>query len=207
MEKVTIVPRGRALGVTQFSEDDRFNLPEHYVRARLAVALGGRAGEQLTLGEVSSGAENDLEVATAYARRMVERWGMGDKLGPGGRPGYSALSAPRPSICEGPPGPRARPAPGLVLGKPSCAAGEAPSRGKETWAALDSLAEALVERETVDRSEVDAIVAQAEGPGHQNPLDNPRALRARALCGLPGYRSRSHAATIRAAGLAIQIGG
>jgi cell division protease FtsH len=82
LEKVTIVPRGRALGVTQFSEDDRFNLPEHYVRARLAVALGGRAGEQLTLGEVSSGAENDLEVATAYARRMVERWGMGEKLGP-----------------------------------------------------------------------------------------------------------------------------
>jgi cell division protease FtsH len=50
LEKVTIVPRGRALGVTQFSEDDRSNLPEHYVRARLAVALGGRAGEQLTLG-------------------------------------------------------------------------------------------------------------------------------------------------------------
>src|SRR4030081_1220892 len=82
LEKVTIVPRGRALGVTQFSEDDRFNLPEHYVRARLAVALGGRAGEQLMLGEVSSGAENDLEVATTYARRMVERWGMGEKLGP-----------------------------------------------------------------------------------------------------------------------------
>ncbi len=82
VEKVTIVPRGRALGVTQFSEDDRFNIPEHYVRARLAVALGGRAGEQLVLGEVSSGAENDLEVATNFARRMVERWGMGERLGP-----------------------------------------------------------------------------------------------------------------------------
>jgi cell division protease FtsH len=81
--KVTIVPRGRALGVTQFlPEGDRRNLPRTYLMERLAVALGGRSAEELALGEITTGAQNDLKEATQLARRMVSEWGMGDQTGP-----------------------------------------------------------------------------------------------------------------------------
>ncbi|HEX5483355.1 MAG TPA: ATP-dependent zinc metalloprotease FtsH [Terriglobia bacterium] len=83
VEQVTIIPRGRALGATeQMPEEDHYNLSESYLRDRIAVMLGGRSSEKLLLGEVSSGAENDLQQATRLARCMVSRWGMSDKLGP-----------------------------------------------------------------------------------------------------------------------------
>jgi cell division protease FtsH len=81
--KVTIVPRGRSLGVTQFQpEGDRRNIPRTYLIERLAVALGGRTAEELALGEITTGAENDLKEATRLARRMVTEFGMGEKTGP-----------------------------------------------------------------------------------------------------------------------------
>src|SRR5437588_7534610 len=81
--KVTIVPRGRALVVTQFlPEGDRRNYPRTYLMERLAVALGGRSSEELALGDITSGAENDLKEATQLARRMVSEWGMGEQTGP-----------------------------------------------------------------------------------------------------------------------------
>jgi cell division protease FtsH len=81
--KVTIVPRGRSLGVTQFRpEDDRRNFPRTYLVERLAVALGGRSAEELALGDITTGAENDLKEATQLARRMVSEWGMGEQTGP-----------------------------------------------------------------------------------------------------------------------------
>lgn len=80
--KVTIVPRGRSLGVTQFlPEDDRHNYSRSYLMERLAVALGGRTAEEVMLGEITSGAENDLKEATRLARRMVTEWGMGESTG------------------------------------------------------------------------------------------------------------------------------
>ena len=80
--KVTIVPRGRSLGVTQFlPEDDRHNYARSYRLERLAVALGGRTGEEVALAEITSGAENDLKEATKLARRMVTEWGMGEQTG------------------------------------------------------------------------------------------------------------------------------
>ena len=83
VQKVTIVPRGQALGVTyQVPLDDRHNYGEAYLRARIAGALGGRAAEALVLGAVSTGAENDLQQATAVARQMVTRWGMSPRVGP-----------------------------------------------------------------------------------------------------------------------------
>ncbi len=83
VRKVTIVPRGRALGVTvQSPVDDRFNYSEDYLRARIVGALGGRAAEQLVYNAVTTGAENDLQQVTVIAREMVVRWGMSPKLGP-----------------------------------------------------------------------------------------------------------------------------
>ena len=78
VHKVTIVPRGQALGVTaQLPGEDRYNYTRTYLMARLLVMLGGRAAEELALGDITTGAENDLKQATFLARRMIARWGMG----------------------------------------------------------------------------------------------------------------------------------
>jgi cell division protease FtsH len=83
VRKVTIVPRGRALGVTvQSPVDDRFNYSEEYLRARIVGALGGRAAEELVFHSATTGAENDLQQVTNIAREMVARWGMSQKVGP-----------------------------------------------------------------------------------------------------------------------------
>ena len=83
VKKVTIVPRGQALGVTlQSPVDDRFNYGEDYLRARMVGALGGRAAERLIYGVVTTGAENDLQQVTRIAHEMVVRWGMSPKVGP-----------------------------------------------------------------------------------------------------------------------------
>jgi cell division protease FtsH len=81
--KVTIVPRGQALGGThQIPEHERHTMPEEYLRDRLAVMLGGRVAEKELLGSLSSGADNDIHQATQLARAMVSRWGMSDEVGP-----------------------------------------------------------------------------------------------------------------------------
>ena len=80
--KVTIVPRGQALGVTQYSPlDDRYNYSKEYLESQLVTALGGRAAEQVAIGQITTGAENDLQRVTAIARQMVSRWGMSERLG------------------------------------------------------------------------------------------------------------------------------
>ncbi|HXZ05321.1 MAG TPA: ATP-dependent zinc metalloprotease FtsH [Ktedonobacteraceae bacterium] len=80
--KVTIVPRGQALGVTQYSPlDDRYNYSKEYLEAQLVTALGGRAAEEVAIGHITTGAENDLQRVTAIARQMVTRWGMSERLG------------------------------------------------------------------------------------------------------------------------------
>jgi cell division protease FtsH len=82
VNKVTIIPRGRALGVTeQMPGEDQYNYSQEYLLARLAVLLGGRVSEEIALKSITTGAENDLAEATRLARRMITRWGMGS-LGP-----------------------------------------------------------------------------------------------------------------------------
>lgn len=82
VHRVTIVPRGQALGVTyQRPLTDRYNYPEAYLRAKIIGILGGRAAEEVVYGTKTTGAENDIEQATAIARQMVTRWGMSEKLG------------------------------------------------------------------------------------------------------------------------------
>ena len=82
VHKITIIPHGRALGVTeQLPSADRYNYDHAYLLARLDVMLGGRVAEALAVGDVTTGAENDLVQATRLARRMITRWGMGG-LGP-----------------------------------------------------------------------------------------------------------------------------
>ena len=83
IHKVTIIPRGRALGVTQqLPDDDRHYYPRSYLMSRLAVLLGGRVAERLVFGDLSTGAQNDLKVVTELAEKMVCQWGMSDAVGP-----------------------------------------------------------------------------------------------------------------------------
>ena len=83
VHKVTIIPRGRALGITQqLPEEDRYTYTKEYLLDRLAVLFGGRVAEELALGTISTGAGNDIERATEIARKMVAEWGMSEKIGP-----------------------------------------------------------------------------------------------------------------------------
>ncbi|MDQ2907135.1 MAG: ATP-dependent zinc metalloprotease FtsH [Chloroflexota bacterium] len=83
VSKVTIVPRGQALGVTQYTPlDDRYNYSQSYLEAQLVTALGGRAAEEVAIGRITTGAENDLQRVTAIAYQMVTRWGMSAIFGP-----------------------------------------------------------------------------------------------------------------------------
>ena len=83
VHKVTIIPRGRALGVTmQLPIDEKHGYTKEYIEGRLAILMGGRAAEELIFNELTTGAGNDIEQATQIARKMVCEWGMSDVLGP-----------------------------------------------------------------------------------------------------------------------------
>jgi cell division protease FtsH len=83
VHKVTIIPRGRALGLTQqIPLDDRYNYKKDFLENMIAICLGGRISEEITMGHITTGAENDLETATELARKMVCEWGMSQAVGP-----------------------------------------------------------------------------------------------------------------------------
>ncbi len=83
VHKVTIIPRGRALGVTmQLPEEDRYSHDREYLLARIAVLMGGRIAEEIFMKQMTTGASNDFEQATELAQKMVARWGMSEELGP-----------------------------------------------------------------------------------------------------------------------------
>ncbi len=82
VHKVTIIPRGRALGVTmQLPVEDRYSHDRNFLLSRIAVLMGGRVAEEIFMGQMTTGAANDFEQATDMARNMVARWGMSDELG------------------------------------------------------------------------------------------------------------------------------
>jgi cell division protease FtsH len=83
LHKVTIIPRGMALGVTQqLPLEEKHNYTRDQIDARIAVSMGGRIAEEMTFGQITTGAQNDIEQATEMARKMVCEWGMSDALGP-----------------------------------------------------------------------------------------------------------------------------
>jgi len=164
VHKVTILPRGRALGVTQqLPEDDRYHYPRAYLVNRLCVALGGRVAERLVFNDISSGAQSDLKHVTELAEKMVCQWGMSEKIG--------AMTFPRGEE---------HPFLGMKLAEEKTFSEEMAwlidqeiaaliraAEGKSTELIggnrpkLDALAHALLEEETLTGERVDEILAAA----------------------------------------------
>ena len=158
--KVTILPAGRALGVTeQLPENERRIYPESYLRDSLAIRLGGQAAERLALGEISSGAANDLAGATQLAIRMVREFGMSPRLGP---IGYSddgpQYLGPQQISSRG----YAEETQRLIDAEVERLLKEADERAAELLrsrrTALDEVVGLLLERETIDGEDLMAIV-------------------------------------------------
>lgn len=158
VNRVSIVPRGRALGVTyQRPDADRYNYPEAYLRAKIIGILGGRTAEELVYGTKTTGAENDIEQATNLARKMVTRWGMSEKLG-------MVQLAPRENpylnIMDGFGGekPFSDETARLIDAEVLRILGESHEEARRLLLAhrkqLDALAEALLARETLDEREI-----------------------------------------------------
>ena len=162
------MPRGQALGVTyQRPDSDRHNYPEAYLRARIVGTLGGRAAEEIVYGTKTTGAESDIEQATALARQMVTRWGMSERLGLvqlaprenpylSGAGGYAGAgrSARRPRKPS----------------MPRCCKiiGESHDEAKRLLSAhrqqLDALVDALLSRETLNEQEILEVTGLPPAP-------------------------------------------
>ena len=101
VRKVSIIPRGMALGVTMSApEADRFNYDQAYLRSKILVALGGRVAEEVVYGNITTGAESDIQQLTGIARGMVTRWGMSDAIGPIAVDGQSPNGMLLPGAAE-----------------------------------------------------------------------------------------------------------
>ncbi|HEX2192267.1 MAG TPA: ATP-dependent zinc metalloprotease FtsH [Acidimicrobiales bacterium] len=177
VRKISIIPRGHALGVTfQTPEADRYGYSAGYLLGRIAGALGGRAAEQLVYGEVTTGAESDLEQATRLARQMVGRWGMSPSVGP-----VSVLPGPGQQPTLGFDGNEPAPATReLVDAEVRRVLEEANERARRTLAEhrsnLESLVEALLAAETLDADDAYRAAGIARpAPGEQGGVEQPPA--------------------------------
>jgi cell division protease FtsH len=162
VRKISIIPRGLALGVTFAAPDaDRFNYSEQELLAKIKVALGGRAAEEIVFGDLTTGAESDIQQLTQIARHMVGRWGMSERIG---------VVAVIPADGQGPL------LPGAAEVSPETqqllddevrrivheAREEVLTLLRDHRAQLDALAEALLEHETLDQP--DAYAAAGIDP-------------------------------------------
>ncbi len=165
IHKVSIIPRGMAMGVTQqLPEEDRHFYPKSYLMNKLAVALGGRAAEKIVLNDVSTGAQNDLKEASSLAEKMVAQWGMSDKVGPVslGRgeehPFLGKELAQHKRYSEDMAWLMDQEIQKLII--------DAESRAEEILRAkrkvLDRLAETLIKEEILDRDDVERIISASD---------------------------------------------
>jgi cell division protease FtsH len=170
VRKVSIVPRGRALGVTfQSPENDRYGYDTAYLLGRIVGALGGRAAEEIVYGSVTTGAESDLEQVTRIAKAMVGRWGMSDQIGL-----VSVLPADGEQVFPGSDG-TSEATRELIDREVRRIVDECYDRAveqlREHRERLDTLAKALLERETLDENAayVAAGFERGSAPGDRPP--------------------------------------
>jgi len=191
IHKVTIIPRGRALGVTQqLPEEDRYSLDRNHVEARIAILMAGRIAEEIALdGQRTTGASNDIETATNLARKMICEWGMSDELGPvaytkaDAQPflGRELQQAPNYSEATAQAIDQAIHA---VVTRQYAVAKQLLERNE---AALRRLAEALFERETLSASEVLALI-EGRTLAPMRPRPRPTSLGQQAGTAAPQER-------------------
>jgi cell division protease FtsH len=168
--KVTILPAGQALGVTeQLPIDERHLYTEGYLKDSLAIRMGGRTAEQLVFGEASTGASNDLAGATDLATRMVREFGMSAVLGPVGFASGSPMYLGTEEVRSRP---YAEATQRVVDEEVAKLLRQAESRAIRLLTdhrdALDRLTEVLLERETIDGTDVDEILGRV--PGQRQPV-------------------------------------
>ncbi len=171
IHKVSILPRGMAMGVTQLlPEEDRHFYPMTYLMSKLSVALGGRVAEKLVFGDVSSGAQNDLKEATSLAEKMVAQWGMSEAVGPinlgrGEEQPFLGRELAQPKrYSERMAWLMDEEIRRLILE----AEAKAENVLTENRTALDALTDALLKEETLDKTEIEKIIKGTE-TGSQNP--------------------------------------
>jgi cell division protease FtsH len=159
---VTIIPRGRALGLTQqLPEEDRLSISQEFALNQIAILMGGRIAEEITFSERTTGAGNDIERATDMARRMVCEWGMSDKMGPlafGRKEGEVFLGremAVQQTYSEQ----TARDIDGEIHRIVSEQYERARKILLERKDALERIAAALLEHETLDAPDIDVLMA------------------------------------------------
>ena len=169
MHKVTIIPRGMALGLTQqLPLEDRYTYPRCYLEAGLKVLMGGRLAEELIFGvdRITTGAGNDIERATELARKMVCEWGMSPTMGPltfGKREEAIFLGkefCPPPGLLRGDRGPDRRGDPAV---RPRARATAARTVLEDHRAALDGIASALLEHEVLDGEDIYRLIQTHSG--------------------------------------------
>ncbi|HUT99429.1 MAG TPA: ATP-dependent zinc metalloprotease FtsH [bacterium] len=177
LHKVTIIPRGLALGLTMpLPEKERLNLDKSYLEKRLAVLMAGRAAEELALGSTTSGAASDINQVTDLARKMVCEWGMSEKLGP------LAFGKKQEEIFLGREiaqhrdfsDETARIIDGEVRAVVESAYSRATELIKKNLDKLEAIARALIERETLEGEEVKALVRGEELPPDDRRLPHLR---------------------------------
>lgn len=186
VHKVSIIPRGQALGVTmQLPLEDRFNHDAEYLRDQIAIMMGGRLGEELVLSQKTTGASNDFERATQLARNMVTQWGMSDELGPmvyGERehePFLGREITRQTNISEE----TARKIDSVVRKMVDDNYNRAKDILVEHMDQLHLLAQALIEYETLDGKQIDDVMAgkpmhRAEARQPKKPPQDPSAAAA-----------------------------
>ena len=179
LHKVTIIPRGQALGATfQLPEKDRYTQSRTQLLGSLVGTMGGRAAEQICFGEITTGASADIKQATSIARRMVTEWGMSDLLGPqyfGNREELLFLGREVSRSNEISPE-TAKAIDAEVKRLIDDAYAKALRVLAENRATLDLLANTLLERETLDRAEIDDLI-------HHGRLRTPAERKADAAAG------------------------
>jgi cell division protease FtsH len=185
VHKVTIIPRGPALGLTQqLPKEDRLSMNRDFAKARLAVLMGGRVAEEITFGQFTTGASNDIKQASNLARRMVTEFGMSDKIGPIhfgsdeesvflGKEFSSSRRTYSESVAQ------------LIDDEIKHFVLEGHEVAKQLLSehrdTLDKLAQALLDRETLDAEDVDAVVGGRDLPTKERVV-------------IPSYSDRERAA-------------
>jgi len=167
LHKVTILPRGMALGVTWSLPEERHTYSKEYFDDVICRAMGGRVAEKIVFGHLNSGAANDLEQATMIARRMVREWGMSDAVGPMAWSGHQQVFLGEDLMTQGreysdDTAKMIDEEVFRILHEQEARAHEILSKHRK---ALDLVAEALLERETIDGGEVARIVHESLGEG------------------------------------------